>query len=71
MDNVAKLLADLREHRRLLDDAILAMQRISYGSVKKRGRPPAWLKQARKKGRGRPPGSRTAEKMEMSIAKSL
>lgn len=37
------MLADLKEERERIDEAILAMERLSLGAGKRKGRPPAWL----------------------------
>jgi hypothetical protein len=37
------LLAQLRTEREMLEEAILAMERLARGSGKRRGRPPKWL----------------------------
>src|ERR1700733_7885286 len=38
-----KMLQDLRQRARLLDEAILAVERLALDGKKKRGRPPKWL----------------------------
>jgi hypothetical protein len=46
--DVAKMLAELREERAQIEEAILTLERLAKGSVgKRRGRPPQWLKEAR------------------------
>jgi hypothetical protein len=54
--DVAKILADLRQEREQLEEAILSLERLARGRGKRRGRPPAWMSEAKK--RGRPPGSK-------------
>ena len=54
--DVAKILADLRQERDQLEEAILSLERLATGRGKRRGRPPAWMSEAKK--RGRPPGSK-------------
>ena len=54
--NLTKILADLRQEREQIDEAILSLERLSAGSGPRRGRPPAWLKA--QKTRGRPPGGK-------------
>jgi hypothetical protein len=56
--DVNKILAELREERQHIDEAIVALQPIA-GSGKRRGRPPKWMVEARQKQdapkkRGRP-----------------
>jgi hypothetical protein len=54
--DVAKILADLRQERDQLEEAILSLERLATGRGRRRGRPPAWMTEAKK--RGRPPGSK-------------
>ena len=54
--DVTKILADLRQERDQLEEAILSLERLARGRGKRRGRPPAWMAVAKK--RGRPPGSK-------------
>jgi hypothetical protein len=62
--DVTKILADLRQERDQLEEAILSLERLARGRGKRRGRPPAWMTVAKK--RGRPPGSKN--KMQTSAA---
>jgi hypothetical protein len=69
---IAKILADLKEERRNLDEAIAALERLARGNAKRRGRPPAWMAEAAPaatadatpKKRGRPPGSKNRSKAD-------
>ena len=54
--DVAKMLADLRQEREAVEEAILTLERLARGRGKRRGRPPAWLAEVKK--RGRPAGSK-------------
>lgn len=54
--DVAKMLADLRQEREAIEEAILTLERLAQGRGKRRGRPPAWMAEIKK--RGRPPGSK-------------
>jgi hypothetical protein len=58
--DVLKMLADLRHEREQIEQAILTLERLSQGRIKRRGRPPAWM--ATVKRRGRPPGSKNKVK---------
>ncbi len=58
--DVAKILADLRQEREQIEEAILSLERLMRGRGKRRGRPPAWLATAQKR-RGRPPGSKNKQ----------
>jgi len=55
--DVSKILAELRQERIQLEEAILSLERLARGRGRRRGRPPAWLAEAPKR-RGRPPGSK-------------
>jgi hypothetical protein len=54
--DVAKILAELRQEREQIEEAIISLERLARGRGKRRGRPPAWLAIAKK--RGRPLGSK-------------
>ena len=57
--DLTAMLMELRAERDLIDEAIVSLERIARGQGKRRGRPPAWLKNpSGKKRRGRPPGSK-------------
>ena len=61
--DVSKILAELREERRQIEEAIVSLERLAQGRGRRRGRPPAWMSQAQQgpapvKRRGRPPGSK-------------
>jgi hypothetical protein len=58
--DVLKMLADLRQEREQIEEAILTLERLARGRGKRRGRPPAWM--AALKRRGRPPGSKNRPK---------
>jgi hypothetical protein len=42
--NLEKILSELWDEKRRIDDAISALERISAATPKRRGRPPGWLK---------------------------
>ena len=54
--DVSKILTELRAEREQLEEAILSLERLARGRGRRRGRPPAWMAEAKK--RGRPPGSK-------------
>jgi len=56
MMDVAKILADLRQERDQLGEAIQNLERLAMGRGTRRGRPPSWMNIPKK--RGRPPGSK-------------
>jgi hypothetical protein len=41
--DVAKILVELREERRQIEEAILSLERLAQGRGKRRGRPPSWM----------------------------
>ena len=61
--DVTKILADLRQERQAIEEAILTMERLARGQGRRRGRPPAWMAALKAKPdspqqpkrRGRPP----------------
>jgi hypothetical protein len=59
--DVSKILEELRQEREQLEEAILSLERLARGRGRRRGRPPSWMVEAKK--RGRPVGSKnkTAE----------
>lgn len=61
--DVSKILAELREERQQIEEAIISLERLARGRGRRRGRPPAWMSGAvsaevQPKRRGRPPGSK-------------
>ena len=61
--DVMKMLADLRQEREQIEEAIITLERLARGRSKRRGRPPAWMAAANApKRRGRPPGSKNKPK---------
>jgi hypothetical protein len=63
--DVLKMLAELREDRAQIEEAIIVMERLASGQRgKRRGRPPAWMSAVKR--RGRPPGSKNKPKADPS-----
>jgi hypothetical protein len=58
--DVLKMLADLRQEREQIEEAILTLERLAHGRGRRRGRPPAWMTAVKR--RGRPPGSKNKVK---------
>jgi hypothetical protein len=56
--DVTKILAELRQEREQIEEAILSLERLARGRGRRRGRPPAWMSEITTKRRGRPPGSK-------------
>jgi hypothetical protein len=47
--DVAKILAELRQEREQIEEAIISLERLARSHGKRRGRPPSWLAEARKR----------------------
>ena len=48
--DVTKVLADLREQRQTIEETIMALERLGAAQAgRRRGRPPAWMVEARKR----------------------
>ena len=58
---ILKMLAELREEREAVEQAIVVIERLALGHGKRRGRPPLWMASTAKR-RGRPPGSKNKPK---------
>lgn len=57
------MIAELQQERAQIEESIIAIERLARGQGKRRGRPPAWIKEASApKRRGRPPGSKNKPK---------
>jgi len=54
--DVLKMLTELRREREQIEEAILTLERLANGRGRRRGRPPTWMAELKK--RGRPPGSK-------------
>ena len=61
--DINKMLAELRQEREVISEAILVFERLAIGRGRRRGRPPAWMKGPKR--RGRPPGSKNKSKPEV------
>jgi hypothetical protein len=55
-----KMLAELREERERIEQAILVLEQIASGRSRGRGRPPKWMSEVKR--RGRPTGSKNKPK---------
>jgi hypothetical protein len=58
--DILKILAELRDERDRLEEAILTIERLARGQGRRRGRPPKWMTEQKR--RGRPPGSKNKTK---------
>ncbi len=61
-----KMIAELQAERQRLDEAIVALERLSEGKARRRGRPPGWLKDEIER---QSPGSEKSESEPFSKAK--
>jgi hypothetical protein len=66
--DLTQMLAELRQERAQIEQAIVILERLARGRGKRRGRPPLWMSSAEApvKRRGRPPGSKNKPKDEKS-----
>ena len=53
--DVTKILEELRKEREQIEEAILTLERLVENRGRRRGRPPSWLSEARR--RGKAPGA--------------
>jgi len=49
--DVVKILAELRVEREQIEEAIMSLERLASGRGKRRGRPPKWMAEAKKRPR--------------------
>jgi hypothetical protein len=54
--DINKMLAELREERENIEQTIVVLERMGRGQGKRRGRPPKWMTEVKR--RGRPAGSK-------------
>ncbi len=73
--DIMKMLDELRQERAAIEEAILTLERLANGQGRRRGRPPAWMTELKRKqevepgnaagvpqrGRGRKPGDPAAQ----------
>ena len=45
--DVTRMISELRAERELVEEAMLALQRLAQGRSNRRGRPPKWLSDSR------------------------
>jgi hypothetical protein len=67
--DVTKMLAELRQEREAIEEAIMTLERLARGRGKRRGRPPAWMAAIKK--RGRPPGSKNKSAPQSKAAVAM
>jgi|SRR5580698_816313 len=54
--DIAKVIAELRQERSRIEEAITSLEHLAMGKRRGRGRPPAWMAEAAAKCRRRPIG---------------
>jgi hypothetical protein len=66
--DLTEMLAELRQERSQIEQAIAILERLARGRGKRRGRPPLWMSTGdnQTKRRGRPPGSKNKAKDDKS-----
>lgn len=64
--DVTKILEQLREERDQIEAAIVTLERLALGRGKRRGRPPSWMVEARK--RTKSDDESVAEVIEAAVA---
>ncbi len=70
--DISKMLAELRQEREAIEEAIITLERLARGRGKRRGRPPAWLAEMRKKDKPAPaPKGRGATNLSKTVAASI
>ncbi len=47
--DVVKMLDELKREREAIEEAIVTLERLAKGQVKRRGRPPAWMSELNRK----------------------
>lgn len=53
--DIAKMLDELRQEREAIEEAILTLERLANGHGRRRGRPPAWMVELKKRRGGELP----------------
>jgi hypothetical protein len=67
--DVTKILAELKEERHQIEEAILSLERLARGRGRRRGRPPSWMSpEVPVRRRGRPPGSKNKVRVDVTSA---
>jgi hypothetical protein len=61
--NLIKMIAELREQKRALEETMMILERLARSQGKRRGRPPLFLSEAGKTRKRKPFSSETRKKM--------
>ena len=48
--DITKMLAELRQEREQVEEAIMTLERVARGRGKRRGRPPTWMTATKRRG---------------------
>jgi hypothetical protein len=67
---VNKILEELRREREQIEEAILTLERLAEGRGRRRGRPPTWLAEARKRGEMPPALSAIKQPQPVKVEKA-
>jgi hypothetical protein len=65
--DITKILAELRQERERIDEAILSLQQLACRE-RRVGRPPTRITQTSAKRRGRPPGSKNKTRSQPPVS---
>lgn len=64
--DISKVIAELREERERLNEAIISLEKLSLAGAPRRGRPPAWRRVAS----GAAPRNRNGQNGSANVASS-
>jgi len=67
--DLTKMIAELREQKRILEETMIMLERLARSEGKRRGRPPIYLSQAGTPRKRRPFSAETRKKMAASQRK--
>ena len=67
--DLTKMIAELRERKRILEETMIMLERLARSDGKRRGRPPLFLSQAGSPRKRRPFSAETRRKMAASQRK--
>ena len=66
--DVTKILAELRQEREQIEEAIMSLERLARGRGRRRGRPPAWMTELDKKTGKAPPTKSKPTNMSKAVS---
>ena len=47
--DVSRILEELKAERQQIEEAIVSLERLAHGRGRRRGRPPAWMSEAKRR----------------------